>query len=294
MSNNYELGIKTSMVTLLINIVLTVFKIIAGIVGRSNAMVADGIHTLSDVLSTVVVMVGLKVASKDADESHPYGHEKFELIFSKILSLFLIVTGAFIGYKGVISLINNDVSVPGKIAVYAAIFSIISKEVMYRYTMRVAKEIRSVSMEADAWHHRSDALSSIGTFVGVFGARLGYPILDPLAGILVSFMVIKVGVDLYLKSVKGLVDESTDQKTIDFIKELTDSVEGVIRISDLKTRTFANKIYVDLDIEVDSCITVYEGHEIAQKVHDKIEGELADVKHCMVHVEPCDKVNKCK
>lgn len=286
MKENYNLGIRASIVTIVINIILTVVKLVAGLVGRSSAMLADGVHTLSDVLSTVVVMVGLKVSSREPDETHPYGHERFELVFSKILSVFLVVTGLYIGYEGIKTLTGGSIETPGRIALWAAIISILAKEFMYRYTINVAKKIESVSMEADAWHHRSDALSSIGTFIGIFGARLGFPILDPIAGIIVSLMVIKVGVDLYLKSIRGLVDEAADEDVLEKIERLTYEVEGVKNISDLKTRVFANKIYVDIDIEVDGCKRVHEGHDIAQEVHDQVERKIKNVKHCMVHVEP--------
>lgn len=294
MEKSYNKGIKTSIVTIVINMILTVIKLVAGVLGNSSAMVADGVHTLSDVLSTVVVMVGLKVSSKEPDKGHPYGHERFELVFSKLLSVFLIVTGIFIGVEAFKTLFSGDIKTPGRVALFAAIISILAKEFMYRYTIRVAKDIKSVSMEADAWHHRSDALSSIGTFIGILGARLGLKILDPIAGIVVSFMVIKVGAGLYWKSIRGLVDESADEETIKKIRGLTYGVSGVKNISELKTRIFANKIYVDIDIEVDGCIRVYEGHDIAQKVHDEIENKIDDVKHCMVHVEPFQENCNCK
>lgn len=294
MEKSYNKGIKTSIVTIVINMILTVIKLVAGVLGNSSAMVADGVHTLSDVLSTVVVMVGLKVSSKEPDKGHPYGHERFELVFSKLLSVFLIVTGIFIGVEAFKTLFSGDIKTPGRVALFAAIISILAKEFMYRYTMRVAKDIKSVSMEADAWHHRSDALSSIGTFIGILGARLGLKILDPIAGIVVSFMVIKVGAGLYWKSIRGLVDESADEETIKKIRGLTYGVSGVKNINELKTRIFANKIYVDIDIEVDGCIRVYEGHDIAQKVHDEIENKIDNVKHCMVHVEPFQENCNCK
>lgn len=286
MKNNNNPGIRASMITLIINIVLAIVKVLAGIIGNSNAMLADGIHTLSDVFTTIIVIIGLKVSAKEADEDHPYGHERFELVFSKLLSLFLIFTGIYIGVNGVKSLFADDIVIPGKFALVAALLSIITKEIMYRYTIKVAKEIGSVSMEADAWHHRSDAFSSIGVFIGVLGARLGYPILDAIASIIVSLMVIKVGIDLYLESVKGLVDRAASEDTVKEIEGLALSVDGVKSIKTLKTRIFASKIYVDMDILVDGCIRVHEGHEIADRVHDIVEKEVKNVKHCMVHVEP--------
>lgn len=286
---DYKLGVKVSMVTIFTNIVLALFKIIAGILGHSSAMLADGVHTLSDVLTTIIVVIGLKVSSKEADEEHPYGHEKYESVFAKILSILLLLTGVYIGYEAIRILISGEFSEPGRIALVAALVSIGVNEIMYWYTIKTAKKIGSISMEADAWHHRSDAFSSIGTFVGILGARMGVPALDPIAGIIVSFFVIKVGIDLYLKSVRELVDESADDKTIKKIIKKTNSVKGVRGIKNLKTRIFGNKIYVDIEILVDAFITVKKGHDISEKVHDKLELEIDDIKHCMVHIEPFEK-----
>lgn len=283
---NYKLGVRVSIITIIVNILLAIFKIIAGIIGNSSAMLADGVHTLSDVLTTFVVLVGLKVSSKEADKEHPYGHEKYESIFAKILSILLLLTGLFIGYEAIKILLIGEFREPKSIALVAAFFSIFIQEGMYWYTIKTARKIKSISMEADAWHHRSDAFSSIGTFVGVLGARLGFPALDPIAGIVVSIFVIKIGLELYIKSVKELVDESASEEIIKMIEDKTKSVEGVKAIKELKTRIFGNKIYVDLEILVDSNITVKEGHDIAENVHDKLEEEVVDIKHCMVHMEP--------
>lgn len=283
---NYKIGLKTSILTIIINIILATIKIAAGIIGRSTAVLADGVHTLSDILTTFVVVIGLKISSKAPDDDHPYGHEKYELIFSKILSIFLAVTGIFIGYSGLKILINGNIKVPGRVALFAALISIFTKEVMYRYTLKTAKKIKSFSMEADAWHHRSDALSSIGTFIGVLGARLGIGILDPIAAIIVSILVVKVGIDLYLKSIRGLVDESADDETLQRIEKIILSVKEVKEIKDLKTRISGNNIDVDVDITVDGSMTVGEGHDVAEEIHGLVVDEITDVKHCMVHVEP--------
>ncbi|WP_027624071.1 cation diffusion facilitator family transporter [Clostridium lundense] len=284
--NIYEEGKKVSLITILINVILCLFKVIAGIVGKSSAMIADGIHTLSDVITTVMVIIGLKIANKKEDAEHPYGHERFEPVYAKIISSLLLITGIFIAYEGVKVLRSGNYSTPGTIALIAALVSIITKEIMYRYTIHTAKKIHSISMEADAWHHRSDAFSSIGTFIGIFGARAGLKVLDPLTSIVVSFFIIKVAIDFYIKSVKELVDTSADEEIIDTIKEETLKVNGVESISDLKTRNFGSKVYVDIEIFVDSKITVEEGHKIATTVHDNIENKIENVKHCMVHVEP--------
>ena len=283
---DYKLGLNTSLITIVINIFLAFIKISAGIIGKSSAIIADGFHTLSDVLSTFVVIAGLKISSKEADKEHQYGHEKYESVFAKILSVLLLLTGALILFESFKILISGSFTKPKNIALFAALLSIIVKEGMYWYTIKVARKIESISMEADAWHHRSDAFSSIGTFVGVLGAKLGFPALDPIAGIVVSILIIKVGIDLYIKSVKELTDESASEELIIQMKEKIYSIEGVKEIKSLKSRIFGNKIYVDLEIFVNQDITVKEGHDIAEKVHDKLENDIKDIKHCMVHIEP--------
>lgn len=284
--DNYNLGLKVSFITIAINVILSAFKIIAGIMGKSNAMLADGVHTLSDVLTTIVVIFGLKVSSKEADKEHPYGHEKYEPIFAKLLSIMLFLTGLYIGYGSIKVLISGNIKTPGVIALVAAIVSIAVKEGMYWYTVKAAKKIKSLSLEADAWHHRSDAFSSVGTFAGILGARMGLKILDPIAGVVVSIFVIKVGIELYIRATKELVDESADDETEGKIIDIAYSVAGVDSVKSLKTRIFGNKLYVDMEITVDGSINVEQGHNIAEEVHDKIEEKIKEVKHCMVHVEP--------
>ncbi len=286
---NYKLGVKASWITVVVNIILAAFKVMAGIIGNSSAMIADGVHTLSDVLTTFVVLLGLRISSKEADKEHPYGHEKYESVFAKVLSMLLLLTGIFIGYEAIKILISGETRTPKLIALIAAFLSIIVKEGMYWYTIKIARKIKSISMEADAWHHRSDAFSSIGTFVGVLGAQLGFTALDPIAGIIVSIFVVKVGVDLYIKSVKELVDEAASEEIIEMIRAKSKFIDGVKGIKSLKTRVFGNRIYVDIEIFVDSNISVRSGHDIAEKVHDKLEAEISDIKHCMVHIEPFQK-----
>lgn len=282
----YQEAKKVSLITIVVNLVLGVFKVIAGVVGNSTAMIADGMHTASDVVTTVMVIIGVKISSKDADDKHPYGHEKFEPVFGKLISLFLAFTGVMIGYEGIMALIQGEYSKPAPIALVAALLSIVVKEGMYWYTLHTAKKIKSVSMQADAWHHRTDAFSSVGTFIGILGASLGWSFLDPLTAVIVSIFIVKVGIDLFMQSTNQLVDKAASQDVIHEIESLTNEVEGVVGIHDLKTRVSGNKIYADLEILVDKSINVEEGHKIATQVHDKIEKELEEVKHCMVHVEP--------
>ena len=284
--DTYTVAKKVSFHTILLNIILGVFKIIAGMVGHSTAMIADGFHTASDVITTVLVLVGVKLSSKDADTEHPYGHEKFEPVFGKLISLFLALTGVMIGFKGLQALLSGQYETPANIALIAAVASIIIKEGMYWYTIKAARKIKSVSMEADAWHHRTDAFSSIGTFIGILGAKLGFTFLDPLTAVIVSVLIIKVGIDLYMQSINQLIDKAASREVIHSVEELTLSVDGVEEIHDLKTRIAGNKLYVDMEIGIAPNLTVAEGHTIATNVHDLLEGSLPDIKHCMVHIEP--------
>ncbi|GAA0123179.1 MAG: cation transporter [Clostridium argentinense] len=284
--DNYKQATKVSFVTIIINTMLAIFKVIAGILGKSSAMMADGVHTFSDIATTIVVIIGLKISNKDADEKHPYGHEKFEPEISKIVSLLLAGTGMFLAYNSIKILIAGNLNTPKSIALYAALASIVVKEGMYWYTIITARKVKSIAMEADAWHHRSDAISSIGTLIGIVGARMGFKFLDPVAGVIVSLILVKVGVEFYLKATCQLVDQSADDEVVEQIKEAAISIEGVKDIHDLKTRKFGNRIYVDIEIQVDKRITVEEGHHIANLVHDTVENNIKDVKHCMIHVEP--------
>jgi len=277
---------RISIVTITGNIVLSVVKVIVGFVGRSSAIIADGVHSLSDVFSTVVVMIGVKFATKEDDENHPYGHEKLEPVMGKVLANILIIIALFIGYEGIKTILQGEYSIPSKIAIYAAVLSIIAKEWMYRYTVIGARKIESPALMADAWHHRSDALSSVGSLIGVAGAVMGYPILDPIASIIISILVAKVGVDIYLQSVKDLIDSAADEETVLDIKKIILETRGVIRIDELKTRRHANKLYVDIEISVDQNLSVSQAHKIAEDVHDNIEKKFKKVKHCMVHVNP--------
>lgn len=283
---SYKLGMKVSIVTMIANIILSIFKLIAGILGKSSAMTADAVHSVSDVFTTVVVIIGLKISSKGEDKEHPYGHERLESVCAKIISVALLWVGFTIGYKSIVNLYEGNVTTPGSIALWAAVVSIIVKEGMYWYTIVTARKIRSTAMEGDAWHHRSDAFSSVGTFLGILGARYGYTFLDPVAGIIVSILIIKVGVDLYIRAVKELIDSSADKETLDRINNSVLSIDGVRAIKSLKTRIFGNRIYVDIEVFVDEELSVREGHDIAEVVHSSVENEINAVKHCMVHIEP--------
>ena len=281
-----KIGYNISITTILINLALSLFKLFTGIIGRSNAMIADAIHSLSDVISTFAVMIGLHLAGRPDDEDHPYGHEKMEPVVAKMLAVILLVTALGIGYSGIQRIYDGNYEAPGIIALYAAFLSIAVKEWMYHYTVKGAKKIESAALMADAWHHRSDALSSVGALIGIGGARLGYRILDPVVSLVICVLIIKVSADIYLRSVNQLVDHAGDKQTIEDIRADIMGIEGVICINTLKTRVHADKLFVDVDVAVEGTLSVTEGHIIAEKVHDKIENGNYKVKHCMVHVDP--------
>ena len=288
-NNDLKEGMKVSVISIIGNVFLFIFKFIAGIIGKSNAMISDSIHSLSDVLSTIVVMIGLKLASKKEDVSHPYGHERIECVASFILAIFLFITGLGIGWMGIKTIFfenYSEIKTPTLIALIAAIISIITKEAMYWYTRSVAKKIKSDALMADAWHHRSDALSSIGSLIGIGGAMMGFKLLDSIASIIICFCIIKVSYDIFMDSVDKMVDKACNSDFINKICDLVLSTNGVLNIDLIKTRLFGNKIYIDLEIAANQDLTLKEAHEIAQEVHDNIENNYEDVKHCMVHVNP--------
>ena len=285
-----KIAMRVSFVSIAGNIVLSTGKLIAGVFGNSSAMISDAVHSASDVLSTVVVMVGINISSKKEDNSHQYGHERMECIAAFILAGLLFATGLGIGFSGIEKIMHgNDLQAPGLLPLIAAVVSIVVKEAMYWYTVIAAKKINSASLKADAWHHRSDALSSVGSFVGILGARLGLPILDPIASVLICLMIIKVSYDIVRDAIDKLVDKSCDDETIRRMQTVIMEQEGVMGIDMLKTRLFGSKIYVDVEICADGNLTLIKAHQIAESVHEALERDFPEVKHCMVHVNPLQK-----
>lgn len=284
-----KLAMKVSVISVIVNLLLSVFKLIAGILAKSGAMISDAVHSASDVFSTFVVMIGVTISEKESDKEHPYGHERLECVAAIILSMVLAITGLGIGVTGIRNIANGESGVleaPGLLALIAAVVSIAVKEWMYWFTRAAAKKINSGALMADAWHHRSDALSSIGAFVGILGARLGYPILDPIASIIICIFIEKAAIDIFKDSLDKMVDKACPEDVVDGMREIILAQDGVEGIDDIKTRLFGAKVYVDVEISVDGEKTLSEAHEIAQKVHDIIEAQVPNVKHCMVHENP--------
>ncbi|MDR3012793.1 MAG: cation diffusion facilitator family transporter [Chitinispirillales bacterium] len=283
-----RLANRVSVVTIVMNVVLSALKLAAGILANSAAMISDAVHTLSDLFSTFIVIIGVNYAGRKSDEKHRYGHERFECVASIILAMVLGLTGAWIGWSGIKLLSSGDFEgkVPGALALVAAVVSIAIKEWMYWYTRAAAKKTNSGALMADAWHHRSDALSSIGAFIGIGGAMIGFPMLDSVASLVICIFIMKAAYDIFTDAIDKMVDKSCDDKTIAELKTVALSRAGVIAIDDIRTRIFGNKIFVDIEISADKSLTLAEAHEIAEDVHDAIENTYPLVKHCMVHVNP--------
>lgn len=288
-----KLAFRVSRNSIIWNVILSAGKLAAGIVGKSGAMISDAIHSASDVFSTVVVMIGIKISGKESDANHQYGHERLESVAALLLAIILAATGIGIGYSGVEKIISGSqgeaLQVPGILPLIAAVVSILVKEAMYWYTLHAAKMINSGALKADAWHHRSDALSSVGSFVGILGAKLGFPILDPIASVIICLFVIKAAYDIFRDAIGKMTDEACDDAMVEEIKAVVLAQDGVIELDDIKTRLFGNKAYVDIEIAVEGEKTLREAHQIAEIVHDKVEEGFANVKHCMVHVNPYEK-----
>lgn len=287
--SNEQIAMQVSRNSIIGNVLLSGFKLFAGVFAQSAAMISDAIHSLSDVFSTIIVMAGVKMANKKPDKEHPYGHERFECVAAIILSVILFATGAGIGWAGLQKVIAGNyggLATPGMLALAAAIISIVVKEAMYWYTRNAAKKIDSSALMADAWHHRSDAFSSVGSFIGILGARLGFPILDPAACIVICLFILKAAVDIFRDAVGKMIDKACDEQTAAEMREVILAQESVLGIDQLKTRLFGDKIYVDVEIRSDGLVTLEQAHDAAQRVHDVIEEQFPKVKHCMVHVNP--------
>ena len=295
MQDLQKVAVKVSIVTLGVNAVLVVFKTLAGIFGNSYALISDAVHSASDVFSTVIVLIGVKLAAKKADKNHPFGHERFECVAAILLAVVLFATGAGVGYSGINNIVTGEYKnfeIPGIIALVAAAVSIVVKELMFWYTYRAAKLVNSSALKADAWHHRSDSLSSIGSLVGVVGGLCGVKILDSVACIVICLFIFKASIQIFIDAVKKMTDEACDEKTQTEIREFIEACEGVKRVDKLLTRMFGNRIYVIAEIACDGNLSLTEAHTIAEAVHNGIEENFSAVKHITIHVNPFNETEE--
>ena len=276
-----------------VNIALTVFKIIAGILGRSAAMIADGVHSLSDLLSDIVVLVFTHISSKERDRDHSFGHGKFETLATLIVSLILVIAGARLmadGVQKIVGVMNGDtIPVPGYIALWAALASIVAKELLYWATLHIGKKVNSPVVTANAWHHRSDAFSSVGALAGISGAIIlghKWTILDPVASCCISIAIIVVAVKMALPSLSELLESSLPETTEKEIILTASSVPGVDDIHELKTRRNGISLIIDAHVVVNPSISVVEAHDIATAVEDALRSKYGPETQISIHIEP--------
>ena len=290
MENTSQEAIKISRISILVNLLLSAGKLAAGLLAHSGAMISDAVHSASDVFSTLVVIVGVKLSGKDSDREHPYGHERMECVAAILLSGILLATGLVIGWEGIQKILSEraELRTPGILAAAAALVSILVKELLFRYVRGFARKLDSTALMAEAWHHRSDALSSIGALAGILGARAGFPVLDPLASVVICVFIAKAAADIFRDAVDKMVDHSCDEETEDQIRLCAVEQPEVERIDLLKTREFGNRIYIEMEIAVNGDLPLRQAHDAAERVHDEIERRFPKVKHIMIHVNPAD------
>lgn len=292
MSNSQEseqMAMRVSIVCIIVNIGLSIGKIFAGISSGSNAMVSDGVQSASDVVGTLISMLGIKISNKPADEGHPYGHERFECIASLLLAISLFLVAYSVGKSGydkIFGAADVALEAPGQLALWAAIASIVIKEWMYWYTMKAVYVTNSTALKAAAWDHRSDAFSSLGSFVAILGARMGYPILDPIASLIICALIFYTGVKVVVESFERMTDQCACVEELHKYYNCIQAVPGVEHIDVLHTRMFGNRIFMDVEISIADELSFMEAHQIMEAVHHKVEETFPDVKHCMVHPNP--------
>jgi cation diffusion facilitator family transporter len=268
-------------------------KIIAGILGKSTAMIADGVHSISDFVTDFIVITFVTVSDKDGDEGHHYGHGKFETFATLLISFALLVVGIGICWKGIQNIISSITGhffgQPSYIALIAALVSIISKEWLYQYTLKAGKSINNQAVIANAWHHRSDAFSSIGTLLGISGAIfLGgqWRILDPLAGVIVSFFIVKVAIKLGIPSAKELLEAALPVELENEILRIVHSTPGVISSHKLKTRKIGNNYAIDIHVQLDRHISFIRSHDIATEIEKNLRNKYGNKTQISIHTEP--------
>ena len=275
------------------NVVLLLFKFVAGIVGHSAAMVADAVHSLSDFVTDIIVLVFVHISNKPKDKSHDYGHGKYETLAMTMIGVALLGVAIGIIYGGVTKIIlwanGSQLEAPGLLALWAALLSVVLKEGVYHYSMVKARQLNSQAVEANAWHHRSDALSSIGTSVGIGGAIFfgqRWTVLDPVASVIVGVFIVKVAIDLLRNGIGDLMEQSLPDDVEEEILRLVASLPGVVEPHDLRTRRLGNHYAIEMHILMDGDITLREAHDKASEVEALLKEHYGKETHIAVHVEP--------
>ena len=283
---------KVSIITIMMNCLLSLVKLVAGFVSNSKAIISDGIHSLGDVITIIVVMIGIRLSSYKEDKKYPYGHERIENIVAIILSGVLFVLGIGIGIDGIEQIISKsyvNVVIVGNIGIFAAVISIFTKEWLFWYTRNVAKKIKSGALMAEAWHHRTDVMASIGSLVGVVFSKMGYPIVDSIASIVICLFILKTSISIFMDSVNGLIDRACSDDILDKVKEIVLTNKDVLAITNIKSRVFSSKIYLDIEIEVDNNTSLEIASNIANNLNLNIKSNVEEIKNCMIKVNPIVK-----
>ena len=284
---------RVSVISMVTNVILTLLKLAAGLIAHSGAMISDAVHSASDIFSGLIVLIGVRISSRAPDEKHPYGHERFECVAALLLSGILALVGGTIGVNAIKDIISGSAQeAPGMLALVAAVVSIVTKESLFWYTRGYAKKYRSTALHAEAWHQRSDALSSVGALIGIAGARMGVPVMEPIASLIIALFILRVAVRIFRDAIDQMVDHSASEETEAAFRATALEQPGVEGVELLRTRMFGNRVYVDLEIAADPDLTLAAAHEIAERVHDAIEQTYPDVKHIMVHVNPAKEQKK--
>lgn len=288
------MGKKASNTALIVNILLMASKVMIGILSKSTAIIADAFNNGTDIFASAAVYGGLRVAYRPPDEKHQYGHAKAEPIVAKIVALIVMVTGGTIGYNSVEQILRGQAGTPGSAAILISMISIFTKFFLYRYIYKVGKSIESSSLIADSYNHRSDVLASSAVLIGVAGARTGFPILDPAAGIIVAVIIFKTGISIYIEAIEALMDTAPPREVIEKIKEKARNTEGVIMVNGVRARKHGPKLHIDLKICVNKDISVEMGHKIAYSAKRNIINEIKGVQDVMIHVNPCALIDNTK
>ena len=289
MDNRLKESTNVTIKAIILNLILVILKIFSGIVGKSSAMIADGFHSASDMITSIGVLYGNYISSKPNDEGHNYGHEKAETLVSFFLSMILIIASLKIGYDAVFVFVNLDiVETPTFLPLIISVVSVVINEYQFYITIKVANKTNSPSLKADAWHHRSDSLSSVAVLVGVVGTMMGFKVLEPLSCLIVAMIVCKAGLEIFMTSIDELMDASVGKEELSKIIAAAKNTEGVLEIlySDLKTRKHGPYIYIDITLIVHENITVLDGHIIGHNAEENIRKNIKNVKGISVHVEP--------
>ncbi len=288
-TTRYDEGKKVLWIAILVNFVLGTAKVLVGFFANSSAVMADGIHTFSDIASSIGLLVGFFIAKKPADEKHRYGHERAESIAAFLLALLVVAVGLNIGYGAIRNLLAGELAVPGVLAIWVTVVSIVVKEWQYHYTIRAGKRLNSSALKADAWHHRSDALSSLGALVGVLGSRFGWVWMDAAAGVVVAAIVVKTGIEILKSGVNELMDVSLSEAELAALREQIAASYVEAKVTQIRSRKISAGCFLDITIQVDGGMTVDEGHQIADQVEAIAENTYENVLGLMVHVEPIQK-----